>query len=30
MEYISNLQHSIDTSINLKLFKNRKDASLPC
>ena len=27
MDYISTLQDSIDTSINMKLFKNRKDAS---
>lgn len=27
MEYISILQDSIDTSINMKFFKNRKDAS---
>ena len=27
MNYISTLQDSIDTSINMKLFKNRKDVS---
>jgi len=28
MDYISELQDSIDTSINMKLFKTRKDSSL--
>ena len=28
MDFISNVQHSIDTSIDMKIFKNRKDASL--
>lgn len=28
MDYISTLQDSIDTSINMKLFKNRKDSSV--
>jgi hypothetical protein len=28
MDYISELQDSIDTSVDMKLFKNRKDASL--
>ena len=28
MNYISLLQDSIDTSVDMKLFKNRKDASL--
>jgi hypothetical protein len=27
MDYISTLKDSVDTSINMKLFKNRKDAS---
>jgi hypothetical protein len=28
MDYISTLQDSIDTSIDMKLFKNRKDSSV--
>lgn len=27
MDYISVMQHSIDTSVNMKIFKNRGDAS---